>query len=258
MDKRWGLNIDIEGFSNLYESGEESQSRAIWSLQELMRSIIQIGIKVYPGVPQNNFSDRLFAHQFGDGFIIVSTFQETDASRCIALATSLTRHMLTQGIATKTAISTGSMSDINGCYPEEMRNVENNTLSLGMGLMTSIPVMGTALTKAHKLGGRVSGNVIVIDNSQFSTIPSNLISKNDSYISYVNWYSDDHDLAKSISQKAGLEFSNEKQLNELFISYIAKEPRPPQKWVDGSKNTQVMGSKSEGSPRIIGGHGILP
>lgn len=204
-----------------------------------MRSIIQIGTKVYSGDPAKNFSDRIFAHQFGDGFIIVSDFQEADASRCIALATSLTRHMLTKGVATKSAISTGSMSDINGCYPEEMRSAENSTLSLGMGLMTSIPVMGTALTKAHKLGSRVSGNVIVIDNSQFLSLPSHLISKSHSNISYVNWYSDDHDLAKNISHKAGLEFSKKEQLNELFTSYIAIEPCPPQKWIDGSNSSKI-------------------
>jgi hypothetical protein len=238
MDSRWGLNIDIEGFSNLYESGDANQTRAIWGLQELMRSIIQIGIKVFPGNPAKNFSDRIFAHQFGDGFIVVSDFQETDASRCIALATSLTRHMLTKGFATKAAISTGSMSDINGCYPDEMRNAKNGTLGLGMGLMTSIPVMGTALTKAHKLGSRVSGNVVVIDNSQFLTLPSGLISKTDSNISYINWYSDNHELARSISQKADLNFSSEIELDKLFASYIETDPQPPEKWVVGSNSTK--------------------
>jgi len=238
MDSRWGLNIDIEGFSNLYESGEANQTRAIWGLQELMRAIIQIGIKVFPGDPTRNFSDRIFAHQFGDGFIIVSDFQETDASRCIALATSLTRHMLTKGFATKAAISTGSMSAINGCYPAEMRNANNGTLNLGMGLMTSIPVMGTALTKAHKLGSRVSGNVVVIDNSRFLTLPSSLISKTDLNISHINWYSDNHELAKNISEKADLNFSNEVELDKLFVSYIATEPKPPEKWVLGSYSTK--------------------
>lgn len=197
-----------------------------------------MGQKVYPGDLNNNYWDRVFAHQFGDGFIIVSNFEEPDPSRCIAIATSLSRHMLIQGFATKAAISTGSMSDINGCYPDAMRYANNNTLNLGMGLITSIPVMGTALTKAFKLGGRVSGNVVVIDVTQFPTIPEDLIKEREGNVGYINWMSDKNSLACEISQKAGLQFGSEKQLLSLFSSYITTAPRPPQKWIEGSHRCQ--------------------
>ncbi|MDH5517415.1 MAG: hypothetical protein OEY36_06310 [Gammaproteobacteria bacterium] len=235
MDKRWGLNIDIEGFSNLYESNYDNQSKAILGLRELMHSIIQIGINVYPGDPNINESDRIFAHQFGDGFIIVSDFEETDAGRCIAIATALMRHMLLKGYATKVAISTGGMSGINGCYPDEMRNSQDGRLQLGAGLMTSIPVMGTALTKAHKLASKVSGNVLVVDNMQFSIIPTERVTKTASNISFVNWQSDENELAKYISQKANLAFGAEDQLKEKFENYIKTEPCPPQRWIEGSR-----------------------
>jgi hypothetical protein len=211
MNKRWGLNIDIEGFSNLYEFSDESQSKAILGLRELMHAIIQIGKNVYPGDPGKNESDRIFAHQFGDGFIIVSDFEETDACRCISIAVALMRHMLVKGYATKVSISTGSMSGINGCYPEEMRNSENGRLLLGAGLMTSIPVMGTALTKAHKLGSRASGSVLLVDTTQFSQIPNSLVSKTDSALSFINWWSDENSLAKRIAHQAKLEFSTRKR-----------------------------------------------
>lgn len=235
MDKRWSLNIDIEGFSKLYELSEESQSKAIRSLRELMHAIIQIGINVYPGDPSKNDSDRIFAHQFGDGFIIVSDSEETDSCRCISIAVALMRHMLTKGYATKVAISTGSMSDIKDCYPDEMRNSKNGILPLGAGLMTSIPVMGTALTKAHKLGSKVSGSVLVIDKTQFSKIPTNLVYKTDSNLCFVNWRSDENIEAKGIARKASLEFSTQEQLNELFDNYIKIKPCPCQKWIEGSK-----------------------
>jgi hypothetical protein len=146
--------------------------------------------------------------------------------------------MLLQGFATKAAISTGGMSDINGCYPDAMRYAKNNTLDLGMGLMTSIPVMGTALTKAHKLGGRVSGNVVVIDVSQFSTVPEDLINEREGSLGYINWMSDKNSLANEISQKACLQFGSEEQLLSQFSAYIATVPCPPQKWIDGSRRCQ--------------------
>ncbi len=238
MDKRWGISIDIEGFSNLYEHSDATQTKAIWGLHKLMDAIIKIGQKAYPGDPSRNYCDRIFAHQFGDGFIIVSNFEEPDPSRCIAIATSLSRYMLLQGYATKAAISTGSMSDINGCYPDAMRNSENSTLELGMGLMTSIPVMGTALTKAHKLGSRVSGNVVVIDVSKFSSVPEDLIKDREGNIGYINWMSDENKLAQEISEKSGLQFGSEKQLSSLFSAYINTEPCPPQKWIEGSRRCQ--------------------
>lgn len=238
MDKRWGISIDIEGFSNLYEHSEATQNKAILGLHQLMDAVIKVGQKVYPGDPNENYWDRIFAHQFGDGFILVSDFEEPDPSRCIAIATSLSRHMLLQGFATKAAISTGSMSDINGCYPDAMRYAQNNTLDLGMGLMTSIPVMGTALTKAHKLGGRVSGNVVVIDVSQFPTVPEVLMSECEGNIGYINWMSDKNSLAYEISQKAGLQFGTEDQLLSGFSAYIDTVPCPPQKWIEGSRRCQ--------------------
>ncbi|MCB1666773.1 MAG: hypothetical protein R3E73_06530 [Porticoccaceae bacterium] len=238
MDKRWGLSIDIEGFSNLYEYSDATQAKAIWGLHKLMDAVIKIGQKVYPGDPNKNYGDRIFAHQFGDGFILVSAFGEQDPSRCIAIATSLSRHMLLQGFAVKAAISTGSMSDINGCYPDAMKNAQNNTLHLGMGLMTSIPVMGTALTKSHKLGGRVSGNVVVIDVTQFSNIPENLIIERQGNVGYINWMSDKNSLAQEISEKAGLQFGSETQLFSQFSAYINTDPCPPYKWIEGSQRCQ--------------------
>lgn len=203
-----------------------------------MDAVIKVGQKVYPGDPNKNYWDSISAHQFGDGFILVSNFEEPDPSRCIAIATSLSRHMLLQGFATKAAISTGSMGSINGCYPDAMRYAKNNTLDLGMGLMTSIPVMGTALTKAHKLGGRVSGNVVVIDIAQFSTVPETLMKEREGNVGYINWMSDQNSLACEISQKAELQFGSEEQLLSLFSAYIATAPCPPQKWIEGSRRCQ--------------------
>lgn len=151
MSSGWAINIDVEGFSKNYEHSEVRKTFAILAIGELMDSIVKIGTLCFPGNPDKNFSDRLFAHQFGDGFIICSDFPEPDASRAISIAVAIMRHMIVKGYVTKAAISTGDMSDIKGCYPKAVRDSRDGRVDLGMGLMTIISVMGTALTKAHKL-----------------------------------------------------------------------------------------------------------
>ncbi|MDP4558183.1 hypothetical protein Q9247_10865 [Halomonas meridiana] len=235
MDRRWGVSIDIEGFSALYESGEAGKSKAIWALHELMDAIIKIGQRAYPGDVALNESDRIFAHQFGDGFVIVSNFEETDSTRCIAIATAIMRHMAIRGFCTKAAISVGDMADINGCYPDSVRFSDNGTLRLGAGLMTTIPVMGTALTKAYKLSSRVSGNVLVVDKLAFEYIPDFLVASCGDVCRFIDWRSNKHDLARTVSEKSGLEFGDRDQLLDLFEQYIERDPKPPEKWIKGSR-----------------------
>lgn len=235
MDKRWGLNIDVEGFSHLYEHSEDGKTAAIFALRDLMDAVVKVGRFAYPGDPTKNESDRIFAHQFGDGFILVSNFKEADAERCISIGVSLMRHMAMLGHATKCAISTGDMSDIKGCYPSAVRASDHGTVVLGAGLLTTIPVMGTALTKAHKLGARVSGNVLVLDLTQFSSYPSDWIYKIDGNIGFVDWRKNELPLPREISEKAGLSFGTEAELLEKFNSYVMREPRPSKKWIISSK-----------------------
>lgn len=235
MDRRWAISIDIEGFSTLYESSESGKDRAIWALHELMDAVIKIGRCAYPGDVTINEADRIFAHQFGDGFVIVSDFEETDSCRCIAIATTIMRHMAMKGVCTKAAISTGDMADIHGCYPDSVRFSDNGTLPLGAGLMTTIPVMGTALTKAYKLSSRVSGSVLVVDKLAFVHIPDFLVVSCDDECCFINWRSDKHDLARTISEKSGLEFGDKDQLLGLFEKYIERVPRPPEKWIECSR-----------------------
>ena len=181
MEGRWGISIDIEGFSKNYEYSEERKTFAILALAELMRAIINIGRICYPGNPERNYSDRLFVHQFGDGFIICSDFPEKDASRAISIATVLMRHMIMKGFAIKAAISSGDMPDIKGCYPGPVRESQDERVDLGMGLMTVISVMGTALTKAHKLSNTHKGSVLIIDESLVRLgLPEGVVIKNES------------------------------------------------------------------------------
>ncbi|MDX2476366.1 MAG: hypothetical protein QNL05_03265 [Gammaproteobacteria bacterium] len=235
MEKsRWGLSVDIEGFSNLYEHDEDSKTKAIYGLRLLMEAIVNIGTKVYPGKHETNFSERLFAHQFGDGFVIISDFYEKGPERCIAIAISLMRHMLMNGYALKSAISTGDMSDIHGCYPPTVKDSKNNRVDLGMGLMTTIPVMGTALTKSYKLLNCKSGNILIIDSNRFEILPD--VPRNEIYdgIYTIDWVSSELALAKEISLNACLEYGRKEDLLKRFEVYIQQKPIPPPKWVNAT------------------------
>lgn len=237
MNDRWAINIDIEGFSINYEHSEDRKSFAIRALAELMDSIIKIGTLCFPGDPRNNFSDRLFVHQFGDGFIICSDYPETDAIRAISIAVTIMRHMMIKGFATKAAISTGSMSDIRGCYPESVRDTKDGIVDLGMGIMTIISVMGTALTKAHKLSTTKKGAVLILDeNVARLGIPEGVIIKGG--LGYcIDWMSSRLPMSDEIADTAGLYTDNSQKLLEKLDLYCKQEPPPPNSWIEATKAT---------------------
>jgi hypothetical protein len=70
---RWSLFVDIEGFYKIYP---EHMSQALRPLCNLMEGIYNIVCAVCPDTPH-----RLFAHQIGDGFIVVSEFAERSPGR---------------------------------------------------------------------------------------------------------------------------------------------------------------------------------
>lgn len=102
--RRWSIWIDIEGFSTLWDRG----NKAILGLRAAMEGIYQIGTRIYHADP-----DRLFAHQFGDGFIIVADFHEPQLDRCAAIAIALMRHVS----GARPAIAEGAFADISGLWP---------------------------------------------------------------------------------------------------------------------------------------------
>ncbi len=232
---RWGLCIDIEGFSSLYEHSEQMKTKAIMALRELMNAIISIANNVYPGSPEKNYSERLFVNQFGDGFIITSDFPEKSSLRCVAISISLMRHMLIKGYTTKVAISTGDMSDIKGCYPKYVKNSKNDHVYIGHGVMTIIPVMGTALTRSHKLLSQHSGSILMLDANRFEENTTEAVLQEIDGITHIAWHSDKLALAKQISSEANLEYGSDEALVELFNNYIQQEPVPPISWINSTK-----------------------
>jgi hypothetical protein len=234
MDGRWGISIDIEGFSTNYEHSENRKNFAISALRELMDAIYKVGTLCFPGDPYRNYSDRIFAHQFGDGFIICSDFPEANATRAISIAIALMRHMIVKGFATKAAISAGDMSDIKGCYPNAVREANDETVHLGMGLMTTIPVMGTALTKAHKLASKQSGAILIIDHNLLSLGVAEGVDLRGEHGNCIDWISANLPLSGKITKKSRLVTADPPVLLYKLKCYCQSEPVPPKHWVDAT------------------------
>ncbi|MFC3284264.1 hypothetical protein [Litchfieldella rifensis] len=257
MNDRWGISIDIEGFSTNFENSEDRKTYAILAIGELMSAIYRIGSCYYPGTPENNFCERLFAHQFGDGFLVCSDFHEPDVSRAIAIAVALMRHMTLNGYAAKSAISTGDLSDINGCYPQPMRSAPEDRLDMGMGLMTIISVMGTALTKAHKLGGGAKGAVLVVDKHLMEKgLPEGIKICHPSG-NCIDWISSNLPLADEIAQRSQLSLASTDELCAKLKAYCGAEPVPPSSWIkatlggvscNGEKQSAVVAPSGLGWP----------
>ncbi len=234
MNGRWGISIDIEGFSRHYEYNEECENYAILALGELMNSIFQIGNRCFPGTPERNYSERLFAHQYGDGFLLCSDFPEPDASKAIAIAIVIMRHMTMKGYATKAAISTGNLSDIKGYYPEPMRDAKDERVCMGMGLMTIVSVMGTALTKAHKLATTKSGAVLILDKQLLELGLPEGTKTGSASSNCIDWVASNLALADEIANKSQLQTASAEELCEKLKVYCAMQPTPPAFWIEST------------------------
>lgn len=225
MSDRWSIYIDIEGFSALWEK----EDQVLWSLGELMRAIFRLGRLCYPREP-----DRLFAHQFGDGFLVVSDFHEESLERCATLAVAVMRHVAGSGRLARAAISEGELSDIQGCYPREVRDCleADHTVSLHMGLMTISPVMGTALIRAvgvDKVAPR--GPLLTIHSSKNARLGSSVPTEpipNTELVS-IDWVHMQSDLLTSLQNQASLNSPLSTELEALLDNYC-REHSVPNDW----------------------------
>ena len=223
---RWAINIDIEGFSILWDR----EDQVLWSLGELMRAIFRIGRGCFPDSPE-----RLFAHQLGDGFLVISDFAEESLERPVTVAIALMQHVAASGRLTKAAIAEGELSDIQGCYPREVLNEleGDHTVSLHMGLMTVFPVMGTALIRAVKVAElSPSGPLLLIENSKADRVPECILRKpvEGTELVAIDWIHTATEQLSSIQQCAGLSAPKAAELEAMLLNYCKQFPLKPE-WV---------------------------
>ena len=217
---RWAINIDLEGFGHLYDK----EDLILLSLGELMEGIYRIGVQCYPESP-----DRIFVHQLGDGFIIVSDFPEDSLERPVAIALSLLRHVAHSGRYAKATISDGEFADIFSCYPSSITNAagSDKRVSLGHGIMTLFPVMGTALIRAISVAKKCpSGPLLAVAIANRHRLPDGLIvhelpSKG---IIVVDWLHSKNELAEDIASKSQLKRPDNLTISNQLIDYCQKQP----------------------------------
>lgn len=228
MDECWALYIDIEGFSALYPEGND----ALWALNKLMLAIHRIGKNVFPEPP-----DRLFAHQLGDGFLIVSDFHEENLDRAVSIAILLMKFITAFGVFARGSIAEGSLSGITGCYSDEVMNECDkdgwSTSRMGAGLMTIFPVMGTALINAVGIDKRSPKGPLLTMSSSYKDRLSSVFIVSDIPITElvaVDWVHTDFAGLSEIQKKAFLKYPSPENLEILVKNYIAKHRLPPE-WV---------------------------
>ncbi|RJP74029.1 MAG: hypothetical protein C4532_03280 [Candidatus Abyssobacteria bacterium SURF_17] len=237
---RWSLYIDIEGFGATYEEG----TQGLISLGALMEGIYRIGTICFPESP-----DRIFAHQIGDGFILVGEFGTESLERPLSIAIALMRHVLMTGGVAKATISEGTFGDIRGCYPEELcealAKACGRAVRLGRGVMTIFTVMGTALINAHRLSKTPSGSLIVIRRTDLHRLPPEIRAVEHGDMAIVDWIHTLYPQLNRIIQQAGLHNPDIQDMERYMKRYMdgylksnetsdSDEHRRAKKWVDNT------------------------
>jgi len=223
--ERWSIFIDIEGFSALWEHDVQ----VLRSLADLMEGIYQIGCQCYPNSP-----DRIFAHQLGDGFIIVSDFGSESLEVPIAISVALMRHVGAGGRFASAAVTTGGFADIASFYPPSIRNaiVEGGRVPMGSGILTVFPVMGTALIRAYGLNRKAPrGSLLAIKRSDQPRIPACFLVQphHESDTVLVDWIHSESALVSRLQAGAGLRAPEARQLERDVLGYCNNH-HPPTAW----------------------------
>lgn len=206
------------------------------ALNKLMLAIHRIGKNVYPEPP-----DRLFAHQLGDGFLIVSDFHEEDLNRAASIATLLMKFITSFGVFARGAIAEGGLSGITGCYTNEVMNECDNggwsTSRMGAGLMTIFPVMGTALINAVGIDKRSpKGPLLTLPQNYTDRISGSFIINkvSETEIVSIDWVHTEFELISKIRDKALLKYPSPENLELLLKNYISKY-KLPDEWTGSCK-----------------------
>jgi len=226
MQERWGIYIDVEGFSVLYSR----ENQVLLALGDLMEAIFLIAENCYPESP-----DRIFAHQTGDGFAIISEFGAESLEVPIAISIALLHHVAARGRFAKASIGEGGFSDIIGCYPERVLNArtKDGSVKMGGGIMTLFPVMGTVLINAVGVAKRSpSGALLTVASSNRTRLPADCIVKEvaDSPVLSIDWIHSHLSLVSQLQVYAGLRNPSVSEIEAAFIQYVSNQ-NPPHSWV---------------------------
>jgi hypothetical protein len=178
---------------------------------------------------------RLFAHQFGDGFLVVDDHTEDNVKRVTAVAISLMQYTLLRARKVcKSAISAGDLADVQGCYPEMVRERSRGkgVVLMGTGLLTTCPVMGTALINSYKLSKTETGPLLVVDAAEIGPIVNAgyIVRQKDGNL-LIDWVHSESDCIRICKELLGISQSNKRIVEGELKAYINdKDNELPKKW----------------------------
>lgn len=234
-DQRWGIWIDVEGFSNLWSAGDLARR----GLNQLMGLIFAIGRQCYPLEPE-----RLFAHHMGDAFYIASSFNEHCLDRCASIAITLMRGMTEIGCVARASIAEGSIADYSGTRPREIQEAgahdgDNDAISLGEGIMTLQSVMGQGLIDAvtvDKLATNASykGSLLLIPTAKAARLSEGFVVRSlgaAPEISAIDWVHSSSPILHAIGKGIGLAKASSSDIETRLKTYVAHHGMKPS-WSD--------------------------
>jgi len=208
-----------------------------------MEAVFLIGQNCYP-----KRTERIFAHQIVDGFIIVSGFGGDTFEMPVAVSIALLRHVAAGGKGfAKASIGEGDSADYTGCYPQQVLDARENVypdgrekrgrVRMGGGKMTLFTVFGTAHIDAYEVYKKSpSGSLLTVASCKRDLLPKECVAKEVSCgkLLSIDWVHSDLELVHEIQKRAGLKMPSSENLEQLFASYIATPNRPPEHWVNST------------------------
>lgn len=227
MGQRWALYVDVEGFGVKWN---DSTADAFQGINALMQGIFWIGDRYYREPP-----DRLFAHQFGDGFLVASDFHEELLDRAVLVGVALQRHLLANGETAKCAIAEGAVSDIQNCYPPEVRaQLSKGNIHFGAGVMTITPVLGSALVSTVSLQKKTpSGPLLSISQANMHRLSCGATARPAaSSVAVINWLRGEPSGLQALQVAAGFKPHSEEERVAQLRAYIAANAFLKQEWKD--------------------------
>lgn len=230
MSQRWALYIDIEGFGYKWN---DTTMDAFRGINALMQGIFWIGDRYYRDPP-----DRLFAHQFGDGFLVASEFHEPLLDRAVLVGVALLRHLLANIETAKCAVAEGELSDSQHCYPPEVRDqLDKWNIQFGSGVMTVAPVLGSALINTVSLSKKSpSGPMLAIAPQDTIRLSCGVATTAvDSHVSLINWLRGAATGLDLLQTAAGLTQHTEEERIAQLSAYIGANPCLPTTWKDNAR-----------------------
>ena len=198
-----------------------------------MGGIYALGSRCYAKSP-----NRLFAHQLGDGFVIVGESRSFSLEQPAIVGILLLRQVLRAGGVARGAISEGDFADISSYYPEHIQDLHNQSsggpIQLGEGLMTILPVMGTALINSFRLLDQSpKGPLLLISERDRSRLPGFVRTKSCGNLISIDWVHSSHPVLDDTARRAGFSPSNCESLYDLFSRYVSSNEVPAE-WRDNA------------------------